>query len=234
LYYSVGYHAIDELLFKELNHARTEVDKVIDAGEINGVLLGLVRNSELEGLKKTIVQLEEKFNHQKYPYVFLNDEEFSLEFKEEIRKIVDVVEFGTIPRQHWSLPSWISNSKFRKSLKEMNGRVSYGGLESYRHMCRFNSGFFYKHHLLDKYDYYWRIEPDVDFYCQLRYDPFKVMKAAKKKYGYAVLAYEEMETVNGLWEATVDFMKEYDIKPKHLFKMFKENGKDEYNGIHFW
>ncbi len=29
---------------------------------------------------------------------------------------------------------------------------------SYRNMCRFNSGFFYRHPLLQKYRWYWRIE----------------------------------------------------------------------------
>jgi alpha 1,2-mannosyltransferase len=25
-------------------------------------------------------------------------------------------------------------------------------------MCRFNSGFFFRHQLLDKYQFYWRVE----------------------------------------------------------------------------
>lgn len=28
----------------------------------------------------------------------------------------------------------------------------------YRNMCRFNSGFFYRHELMQKYRYYWRVE----------------------------------------------------------------------------
>ena len=32
------------------------------------------------------------------------------------------------------------------------------GSLSYRNMCRFNSGFFYHHDLLQKYRYYWRVE----------------------------------------------------------------------------
>lgn len=38
----------------------------------------------------------------------------------------------------------------------------YGGSESYRHMCRFNSGFFYQQEVLKPYQWYWRVEPGVE------------------------------------------------------------------------
>lgn len=39
--------------------------------------------------------------------------------------------------------------------------VGKGWMISYRHMCRWNSGFFYRHPRLKDFDWYWRIEPDV-------------------------------------------------------------------------
>ena len=39
--------------------------------------------------------------------------------------------------------------------------VGKGWMVSYRHMCRWNSGFFYKHPRLRDFDWYWRVEPDV-------------------------------------------------------------------------
>jgi alpha 1,2-mannosyltransferase len=48
---------------------------------------------------------------------------------------------------------------------------------------RFQSGFFFRHPLLDQYDYYWRVEPDVDYYCDIDYDVFKFMRDNNKKYG---------------------------------------------------
>lgn len=54
--------------------------------------------------------------------------------------------------------------------------VLYGGRESYHHMCRYFSGFFHRHPLLKEFDYYWRVEPDVHYYCDLDYDPFLYMK----------------------------------------------------------
>jgi hypothetical protein len=35
--------------------------------------------------------------------------------------------------------------------------VIYGGSESYRHMCRYESGFFFRHPLMMNYEYYWRV-----------------------------------------------------------------------------
>lgn len=48
---------------------------------------------------------------------------------------------------------------------------------------RFQSGFFFRHPMLDEYDYYWRIEPYVDYTCDIDYDVFKFMRNNNKKYG---------------------------------------------------
>jgi alpha 1,2-mannosyltransferase len=34
-----------------------------------------------------------------------------------------------------------------------------------------------------EYEYYWRVEPSVEFFCDLDYDPFLYMKENDKKYG---------------------------------------------------
>ena len=58
----------------------------------------------------------------------------------------------------------------------VKGGVLYGGRESYHHMCRYFSGFFFRHPVLAEFDYYWRMEPDVYYYCDLDYDPFLFMQ----------------------------------------------------------
>ena len=46
-------------------------------------MLMLARNSELEGAVSSVKQLEEKFNQRyHYPWVFLNDEPFTEDFKQ--------------------------------------------------------------------------------------------------------------------------------------------------------
>lgn len=63
---------------------------------------------------------------------------------------------GRIPREHWSYPDWIDQEKAAQVRQEMgNQGIIYGDSESYRHMCRFESGFFYRHPLMEQYDYYW-------------------------------------------------------------------------------
>jgi hypothetical protein len=48
---------------------------------------------------------------------------------------------------------------------------------------RFESGLFYRHPLMAEYEFYWRVEPSVEFFCDLDYDPFLYMKENDKKYG---------------------------------------------------
>ena len=43
--------------------------------------------------------------------------------------------------------------------------------------------FFYRHPLLEKYKWYWRVEPDVHFRCDIDFDPFLFMEDHNKTYG---------------------------------------------------
>lgn len=54
-----------------------------DSRRANATFIFLARNSELKGVVEAIQSMEDRFNKRfKYPYVFLNDEPFSDEFKE--------------------------------------------------------------------------------------------------------------------------------------------------------
>jgi alpha 1,2-mannosyltransferase len=49
----------------------------------NAAFVFLARNAELKGVIKSIQSMEDRFNRRfNYPYVFLNDEPFTDEFKE--------------------------------------------------------------------------------------------------------------------------------------------------------
>jgi hypothetical protein len=43
--------------------------------------------------------------------------------------------------------------------------------------------FFYRHPLVLPYRWYWRIEPDVHFHCDINFDPFLYMQDRGKVYG---------------------------------------------------
>ena len=52
--------------------------------------------------------------------------------------------------------------------------------------CRFESGFFWRQEILNDYDYYWRVEPDIKLYCDIDYDIFKWMKDNNKDYAFTI------------------------------------------------
>ncbi|KAI5172791.1 alpha 1,2-mannosyltransferase [Nematocida sp. LUAm3] len=211
-------------------------------------LLVLCRNSDASEIKKTLEAFEARFNREyAYPYVFLNNEEFSEEFKGIIRSVTTApLEFGVVPKAHWGYPPWVDQQKAKESMRKMEKEgVIYGGVESYRHMCRFFSGFFYQHQLMEKYQYYWRIEPGTTLHCNIKYDPFTYMKDNKKKYGFVITLYEFPATIPSLWKGVTNFISEYNTKytegkfwklisDKNLLRFVTDEALTKYNLCHFW
>ncbi|CED85436.1 glycosyltransferase family 15 protein [Phaffia rhodozyma] len=213
---------------------------VTRSGEkVNAAFVILARNSDLWSLADSIKQMERAFNHwANYPYVFLNEEPFSEEFKQYTQGLTKArCSYGLIEPDHWRQPSWINEEKASAAREEMiKKKVIYGHSVPYRNMCRFNSGFFYRHPLLANVDYYWRIEPGVKFFCDLPYDPFLVMKQKKAVYGFTLSLLEYIETIPTLWQATMEFMKSRpDLKVEGNAEAFlSDDGGAHYNLCHFW
>lgn len=198
----------------------------------------LARNSNLWGLASSIRQAEDRFNERyNYDWVFLNDEDFSEEFKNVTSSIVSgAAHYGKIPEEHWSFPAWVDQEMAATARKQMDeAGVGYGDSLSYRHMCRFESGFFFRHPLLQPYDYYWRVEPEINFYCDLPYDPFQFMQDNRKHYGF-VLAFEEFaNTIPTLWDHVKTFLAKY---PQHVshnnsMALISNDAGETYNNCHF-
>ncbi|KAI5184293.1 alpha 1,2-mannosyltransferase [Nematocida homosporus] len=214
----------------------------------NACLFILCRNTDIQDLEPTIRRFEEMFNGKfQYPYVLLNNEEFTPEFKDRFKKLTSAaVEFGLIPKEHWSYPAWIDQERAKRERERMKRKkIIYGEVESYRHMCRFFSGFFYKHPLLTKYEYYWRIEPGTTIHCPIKYDPFAFMKENKKKYGFVITLHEYPETIASLWKSLQGFVSAYNTKyqpgqiwslfdPNNLHRFITDEMYTQYNMCHFW
>ncbi|KAL0095802.1 glycosyltransferase family 15 protein [Phycomyces blakesleeanus] len=209
----------------------------------NAAFVVLVRNSELNGLRETLQNAEDRFNRKyNYPWVFLNDEPFTDQFKEWTAGLVSGETFyGILDQQSWGYPDWVDQEKARLAREDMaNRNIIYGGSESYRHMCRFQSGFFFRHPLLAKYDYYWRVEPNVKFYCDVDYDPFQVMRERDLKYGWTLSIKEYAETIPTLWSTVKSFMAEHPEhivpkgSPESLMDWITDDGGETYNLCHFW
>lgn len=177
----------------------------------NATLLMLVRNWELSGALRSMRSLEDRFNkNYQYDWTFLNDVPFDQEFIEATTAMASGrTQYALIPTEDWNRPSWINETLFEEALQLMEEKnILYGGSKSYRNMCRFNSGFFFRQKILDPYDFYFRVEPDVEYFCDFPYDPFKVMRQNNKKYGFVITMYEYEDTIPSLWEAVEEYLEE--------------------------
>lgn len=207
--------------------------------KVKATFVTLARNSDLYELLPAIKSVEDRFNHKfQYDWVFLNDVEFTEEFINVTSALISgKTKYGVIPKEHWSFPDWIDQDRAAKVREEMRQKkIIYGDSVSYRHMCRFESGFFYRHPLMQEYDWYWRVEPGVKLTCDLDYDLFKFMEDNGKKYGFSISIHEYEATVPTLWDTTLQFMKkhpEYIAKNNMLDFISDDNGLS-YNMCHFW
>ncbi|VVT49947.1 uncharacterized protein SAPINGB_P002524 [Magnusiomyces paraingens] len=205
----------------------------------NATFVTLARNQEIWDMIESIRAIEDRFNHKyKYDWVFLNDEEFDDRFKELTSKLISGnTYYEVIPHEHWSYPEWIDQTKAKEAREKMRkARIAYGGSESYRHMCRYESGFFWRHPFLNKYKYYWRVEPSIKIFCDINYDVFKYMEDHKLRYGFIISLYEYRGTIPTLWDTTVKFIKENPelLAKDNLMEFISKNGGKDYNLCHFW
>lgn len=124
-------------------HTTADLAKYVP-GKPKAAFFALVRNKELSGLLSTIHDIETYFNDHPlhhYPYVFVNDVPFTNRFKRHVRAATkSKVEFGLVPKEQWEKPSWINSTKAAEEMQKMRN-VPYGNSESYRKMCRYQSGF---------------------------------------------------------------------------------------------
>lgn len=219
--------------------APNELSPPAPGARVNATFVTLARNTDLWEIARSIRQVEDRFNRNyNYDWVFLNDKPFDDNFKKVTSSLVSgKTHYGEIPNEHWSFPPWIDEKKAEAVREDMRQRkIIYGDSVSYRHMCRFESGFFFRHPLMMNYEYYWRVEPSVELFCDLHYDPFRVMKDNKKKYSFVLSLYEYVETIPTLWESTKKFMRNH---PEHIAKdnsmsFLSDDGGETYNKCHFW
>lgn len=205
---------------------------------MNATFVTLARNSDLWEIVKSIRQIEDRFNRKfNYDWVFLNDKPFDEEFKRVTSALISGnTSYGEIPTEHWSFPDFIDQDKAKQVREDMAQRkIIYGDSISYRHMCRYESGFFFRHPLMMNYEWYWRVEPSVELYCDINYDTFKFMRDNGKKYSFVLSLYEYVETIPTLWDSTKTFMKKF---PQHIAQgnsmgFLSDDNGDTYNHCHF-
>lgn len=219
----------------------------------NATLLVVARNSDLEGLVRSVRSMEDHFNHWfHYPWTFLNDEPFTETFMARISQETESsCEFGTIPKEHWEFPKEVDERWITDALQVQADRnVTYGNQKSYHQMCRFFSGFFFLHPLVTKYKWYWRVEPDVEYFCDTTYDVFIEMERNDKWYGFNAFIREIKNTAENLFRHTQAFRRHLRIPETDLWKTValctedarkddnagysEPMGNEVFNMCHFW
>lgn len=144
------------------------------------------------------------------------------------------ISFGQVPKEHWGSPLWIDPGKAAAARQELLAKDVYkANSTSYRNMCRFYLGFFYKHLLLDGYDYYWRLEPGVKYSCDIGYDVFQFMRENKRDYGFTLALFEYRDTIATLWETSKKYFNQLALPQDNLVE-FLQNLDGLYNLCHFW
>ncbi|AMD20773.1 HDR030Wp [Eremothecium sinecaudum] len=214
-------------------------DTYLQDARVKACFVSLVRNRDLWEIVPSVKNVEDRFNRNyRYTWVFLNDEPFTEEFKTVLQNIVSgEAIFEQVPKEHWSYPDWIDQAKAARVREEMREKsIIYGDSETYRHMCRFESGFFWRHPALKNFDWYWRVEPSTKLFCDIDYDVFRWMQDNDKAYGFTISIHEYEATIPTLWEATKEFIElhpEY-IAPNNMMDFISDNKGKTYNLCHFW
>ncbi|KAI8879411.1 glycosyltransferase family 15 protein [Backusella circina FSU 941] len=219
-----------------------EEDAGNDGDKVRAAFVILAQNDNLQGIRLSMRQMEDRFNRKfGYPYVFLSHEELSDEFKERVTDLTKAkVLFGKIEPDMWGYPAYINQTYAAECRDEMEKKKPTSGVsEVHQHMSRFQSGYFFRHPLLDDFEYYWRIDPTIEYFCDIDYDVFQMMKDNDYKYGWTMSLTEYPESFGTLWEVVLEFMKKY----PHYINMEKKNSlaswltDDDflnYNGCQFY
>ena len=76
---------------------------------------------------KSIRNVEDRFNRKfNYDWVFLNDDDFTQEFKDLTTALVSgKTKYGKIPKEHWSYPDWIDLKRAEETRKNMKLQKSF-------------------------------------------------------------------------------------------------------------
>lgn len=153
---------------------------------VKGAYYMVVRNEDLGDVRGVIKSMEDHMvNGTRYPWVLLNNQHFTKEFRVNVQKVTKApMFFGKIDLNAWEYPHWIDvpRAEYLMLRQEMD-KVYKGASLSYHQMLRYHSGFFFHHPLLRNVDYTWRVEAGADYSCEMNDDKFLAMKEENKKLG---------------------------------------------------
>ncbi|KAI9281476.1 nucleotide-diphospho-sugar transferase [Sporodiniella umbellata] len=164
---------------------------------VKGAFYMMTRNEDLFKAKATVKSIEERFNGRlnvSYPWIFLNNQKFSPEFKKYMKRVVsdpDRVYFGQVDLDSWNYPSWIDSVRSQTLFTNFRD-LEYQKMRrpSYSNYLRYQSGLFFHHPLFDDVDYVWRVDAGSHYNCEMfRNDPFVTMQKNNKTIANSVYSW---------------------------------------------
>ncbi|KAI8330808.1 nucleotide-diphospho-sugar transferase [Choanephora cucurbitarum] len=208
---------------------------------VKGAYYMVVRNEKIMDARMVARSMEDHMkNGTQYPWVLLNNQLFTMEFKKHIKKVITApVFFGKIDLEAWDYPHWIDVDRAEFLMLEQETKGAYKGSSlSYHQLMRYHSGFFFHHPLLRDVEYTWRVEPGADYSCQMDDDMFLYMKEHNKSLGFVITMLEASQTIPTLWQRVNEFTERF---PQHVLPEYEtiypwiyDEDADDYNNCHFW
>ncbi|KDR70716.1 hypothetical protein GALMADRAFT_159829 [Galerina marginata CBS 339.88] len=156
----------------------------------NAVIFILLAPSRITQALVALQNVEDRFNRRlKYPIVLFTAEDEVDFITDEVRtKASWITEgratFATTTKESWEVPTWMDKERVKASMDNIG--FSFG----YRAMCRYYSGFFWKHPALSSYEWLWRLDTDIQFHCDVPYDPIQRLIDNKALYGFVQVNYD--------------------------------------------
>ncbi|KAF8518759.1 nucleotide-diphospho-sugar transferase [Gautieria morchelliformis] len=169
---------------------------VVEEPRPNAVIVMLVAPSRIMQAIVALRNIEDRFNRRlKYPYVVLTEAAITEAVRDKVAWVTEGrATFADLPPDMWGTPEFLDSDKIEESIKTIGLFVRAGNWAvadarcrfstAYRSMCRFYSGFFWRHPAIIQYDWIWRLDSDIVFHCDVPYDPFVRMQSAQALYGF--------------------------------------------------
>lgn len=189
---SVNINNINNAPMAETDEPIYEVEKA------NGVLVVFTSEEQIQDARQTVRDMEDRFNRgRNYPWVILSALPLTERSKILMAQLTKgTMAFGTVPKAHYRLPRDIDVSKSMARDRDL----IFAGVNtkkteiSVRHRWRYLSGFLARHELLDGYEFFWRVDPALEIFCDIEDDPMLEMKKNGQKFGKGLFYFLFMAT----------------------------------------
>ncbi|KAI9239718.1 MAG: nucleotide-diphospho-sugar transferase [Podila humilis] len=208
-------------------------EPIYEVEKANGVLVVFTSEEQIQDARQTVRDMEDRFNRgRNYPWVILS----VLPLTERSRILTaqltkGTMTFGTVPKAHYRLPRGIDVGKsMAKDRDLIFAGVNTKKTEiSVRRRWRYLSGFLAQHELLDGYEFFWRVDPALEIFCDIEDDPMLEMKKNGQKFAWSMSTTENEDGIPSAWTFVDTFKKtHFDILPQQNSDFFltRETGEE--------